>query len=155
MTTTLKDKLTLEEVSVLNQGLILSGRYAQAIELIEQLIIAAESMGKTSEIPQLREEIQRLTMLLNNSSTTTSTTLSTTTSTTLSTTLNPPIRNPTTINYNNITRHNLTTLQVNEQHSSNHQLDDEIMSLSSTASTVQMNHLSDLLSIRINDIEVS
>lgn len=123
----------------------MGGRIPQAIGIIEQLIQKAEAEGKITEIPQLKDEIQRLKIQQYNQIT-------------LANGTNSLNNNQNNNNQNN----NITTLQINESnhhhhHNNNHHIiDDEIVSISSTptVSTVQMSHLSDILSIQINDIEV-
>lgn len=138
---------------VLKQGLVMSGRITQAIEVIDELVQIAEAEGRMTEIPQLKDEIKRLKLQQQNSN---SITLSSSTSTTT----NPTLTTITTINPNTNSNSNPTinnnTSRINNNLLEHNVIDDEIVSLSSTptVSTVQMSHLSDILSIQINDVEV-
>jgi hypothetical protein len=64
LSTTLKGRLTEEEVVALKEGLIASGRIPQAIEVLEGVIELAQSLPQESErekiIAPVREEIIKL-----------------------------------------------------------------------------------------------
>jgi hypothetical protein len=60
LATVLKGKLTHEEVAVLKQGLVMSGRIDQAIGLLEELMKLAETEENQSAALALRDEIEKL-----------------------------------------------------------------------------------------------
>jgi hypothetical protein len=134
--------LTQEELSALKQGLIMSGRIHQAISLLEEMMKQAELEDKQTSVTALREEIERLKLQEQNS-------LS------LSSPLMPDGEEK------NDQRMGMGSEETKGPQSSTFtelesEQDEEIMSYTSTptVSTVQMSHLSDILTVQINDVEV-
>jgi hypothetical protein len=139
LTTTLKGKLTSEEFAALKQGLILSGRIDQAISLLEELVKQAEIDDQQTTVTALREEIQNLKSQQENALVSPAPG-----SDGIEAKIDRPMRSEESKGpEGSFTEHE-------------EEGDEEIMSYASTpsVSTVQMSHLSDILSIQINDVEV-
>jgi hypothetical protein len=133
--------LTHEEVEVLKQGLVMSGRIEQAIGLLEEMTTLAEIEGKESTALALRDEIVKLRAQSQNPGET-------------------PSLPSSEIDPSGGSRlvHKESKIHLEERTTGGALFEDEeVMSFTSTptVSTVQMSHLSDVLSVQINDVEVS
>ena len=126
--------MTFEELAALKQGLVGSGKIDQAIRLLEEIVTSAESNDNQISIAAIRDEIERLRseaqIPIKKSSL--SDFRAREESETMTEEPPPPTR------------------EINIE-------DEEVMSFTSTptVSTVQMSHLSDVLSVQINDVEVT
>lgn len=126
--------MTFEELAALKQGLVGSGKIDQAIRLLEEIVTSAESNDNDEmSTAAIRDEIERLRSEAQ-----------------------IPIKKSSLSDFRareeseTMTEEPLPAREINIE-------DEEVMSFTSTptVSTVQMSHLSDVLSVQINDVEVT